>query len=130
PKKTSGCASCFAICLVVFVLFVILGAFKSGSTTSSNPSAPRPTSTPTEIVSNSAWDGSVRQVEKYLKANLRDPDSYQSIEWYKVTKNNEGRFTVRHKYRAKNGFGGYNVVDSMFLLSSSGDVISELKLNR
>jgi hypothetical protein len=32
-------------------------------------------------IENSPWDGSVRQVEKYLKSNLKDPKSYESIEW-------------------------------------------------
>ncbi len=42
--------------------------------------------------------------EKLIKKNLRDPDSFQLIEVTPET----GR-TVTVKYRAKNGFGGYNV---------------------
>lgn len=42
--------------------------------------------------------------ESLIKKNLRDPDSYQLIEV--IPK--KGR-TVTVRYRAKNGFGGYNI---------------------
>lgn len=42
--------------------------------------------------------------ESLIKKNLRDPDSYQLIE---ITPETGRVVTVR--YRAKNGFGGYNV---------------------
>ena len=42
--------------------------------------------------------------ESLIKKNLRDPDSYQLIEITPET----GK-VVAVKYRAKNGFGGYNV---------------------
>jgi hypothetical protein len=42
--------------------------------------------------------------ESLIKKNLRDPDSYQLIE---ITPKTGKVVTVR--YRAKNGFGGYNV---------------------
>lgn len=42
--------------------------------------------------------------ESLIKKNLRDPDSYQLIE---ITPETGKLVTV--KYRAKNGFGGYNV---------------------
>lgn len=76
-----------------------------------------------EIVYNSPWDGGVRQVENYLKKTLRDPDSYQSITWYQVMKRSDGYFVVRHRYRAKNGFGGYQVVEQRFTLSNNGNVV-------
>ena len=76
-----------------------------------------------DIVSNSAWDSGVYQVEDYLKRTLKDPDSYQSIEWYKVKKTSTG-FKVLHKYRAKNSFGGYVIKTKEFVLDSKGNVIS------
>lgn len=78
-------------------------------------------------IQNSAWDGSVYQVERYLKKNLKDPDSYQSIEWSSIIEKN-GNYQVRHKYRAKNSFGGYVVEDCIFTLNKEGDVIDMLKL--
>ncbi len=72
---------------------------------------------------NSPVDGSVHQVQTYLQANLRDPDSYQSIDWGKV-RQQEGHYVVSHRYRAKNGFGGYSVEEKTFVLDSAGQVIS------
>lgn len=78
-----------------------------------------------EAVWNSEYDASVYQVERYLKNTLNDPDSYQGIEWSKVIKRSDGTFWVRHKYRAKNAFGGYVVKNSVFILSPQGQVTSE-----
>ena len=36
-------------------------------------------------VTNSGLDASVYQVEQFLDDNLRDPDSYESIDWSPVT---------------------------------------------
>lgn len=74
-------------------------------------------------IKNSSWDGSVSQVKKYLKQNLTDPGSYESIEWSEVAKTESG-YMVRHKYRAKNSFGGYVVQNQVFYINSSGTVTS------
>ena len=78
-------------------------------------------------ISNSPWDGSVYQVEKYLKANLKDPDSYEGMEWGKVIENNSN-FIVRHKYRARNSFGGYVVEEYIFTLNIDGIIIAAKKV--
>ena len=82
---------------------------------------------PREIVYNSRWDSSVSQVEKYLKQNLKDPKSYESIEWSPVVKLDaddlQHKFIVRHKYRAKNSFGGYVISNQMFYLDKHGYVL-------
>jgi len=78
---------------------------------------------PREVVRNSAWDASVWQVEQWLKTNLKDPDSYEAIEWSKVVKR-ENRYMVRCKYRAKNSFGGYVIENKLFTLDSKGNVLS------
>lgn len=74
-------------------------------------------------VYNSSWDASVRQVEEYLKSSLRDPDSYEGIEWSEVKETSTG-YVVRHKYRAKNGFGGYVVSNQLFYMDSDGNVVN------
>ena len=76
---------------------------------------------PTSPVKNSQWDGSVYQVEAYLKKNLLDPDSYQGIAWGKVTPK-DGGYSVYHRYRAKNGFGGYVIHEDMFFIDQQGNV--------
>lgn len=72
-------------------------------------------------VKNSSLDGSVSQVVKYLKNNLKDPDSYESIEWGNVTETDNG-YIVRHKYRAKNSFGGYVIENQIFHIDWQGNI--------
>ena len=72
-------------------------------------------------VKNSSWDGSVSQVVKYLKDNLKDPNSYESIEWGNVTETDNG-YIVRHKYRAKNSFGGYVIEHQIFHIDWQGNI--------
>lgn len=79
-------------------------------------------------IENSAWDGSVYQVKNYLKKNLKDPDSYEGIEWSKVQENSNGTYTVRHKYRARNSFGGMVIENWVFELDENGNVISANQL--
>ncbi len=75
-----------------------------------------------ETVSNSAWDGSVRQVERFLKDNLKDPKSFEAVQWYPVQKDADG-FVVRVRYRARNSFGALVLEDKVFLLDRAGNVI-------
>ena len=81
-----------------------------------------PTTTPSGIVKNNKWNGGVKQVEDYLERTLRDPDSYESIEWSEVKRKDDGYY-VRHKYKAKNGFGGYVVTNQLFHLDFNGNVV-------
>lgn len=60
-------------------------------------------------------------VTKYLKENLKDPKSYEEIEWSEIA-HREGKLIVRHKYRAKNSFGGYAIDNKVFFLSPLGTV--------
>lgn len=77
-----------------------------------------------EIVSNSGFDASVWQVKNYLKKEyLLDPRSYEGIEWGAVNKKDNGGYWVRHKYRAKNRFGGYVIENKVFHLDASGKVV-------
>ena len=78
-------------------------------------------------VKNSSYDGSVRQVESYLKRTLTDPNSLEVIQWSKVrdmTHNQYGyRYVVMVKYKAKNSFGGYVVESNTFYLNKNGNVV-------
>lgn len=73
-------------------------------------------------VTNSSYDASVSQVIDYLKKNLKDPKSYDGIEWSKVKEETDG-YSVYHKYRAKNSFGGYAIETQIFYLDFSGNVV-------
>lgn len=61
-------------------------------------------------------------ITKYLKENLKDPKSYEDIEWSEIAHDDDGGYIVRHKYRAKNSFGGYMIDNKVFFLSSKGYV--------
>ncbi|MEW6595673.1 MAG: zinc ribbon domain-containing protein [Thermodesulfobacteriota bacterium] len=106
-------------CLSILAVFVVSFALVSNCSDSSKPAAPR------EVVENSAWDGSVAQVETWLRQNLKDPDSLEFIEWSRVVKG-KGGFMVRVKYRAKNSFGGYVVEQKLFTLDTTGAVTGSL----
>ena len=77
-------------------------------------------------VENSPWDGSVYQAKKYIKSSLKDPSSYESIEWSPVQKTTDG-YMVRHKFRAKNSFGGYVIEEYVITLNERGEVIEAVK---
>lgn len=108
--------------LKVFLSVIVIGLFLVAATATGDEgsSSSEDSSTSTKV-RNSAWDASVYQVENYLKNTLRDPGSYESIEWSEVQQTSDG-YMVRHKYRAKNGFGGYVVANQVFYLDSNGNV--------
>jgi len=56
---------------------------------------------------NSAWDGSVRCVERYLEEISKDPDSLKFEKWGKIMYNDDDGWMVWCEYRGKNSFGGY-----------------------
>lgn len=77
---------------------------------------------------NSSWDGSVSEVERFLKRNLKDPKSFDAIDWYKpVARLLDGKYAwaVRVRYRAKNSFGGYVIEDQTFYIQHSQVVYVE-----
>lgn len=112
----------FSIIVVCIVIWMTSNQSSSSSDSYSNTSS-------VQKVMNSPWDSSVYQVEKYLIHNLNDPDSYEAIEWSKVMKISDDEYRVRHKYRAKNEYGGYVVENQIFVLDSEGNVINVWKPN-
>lgn len=102
------------ITIVVIIVLWIIGASIDDNNNS-------PTN---QEVENSPYDSSVSQVVQYLKDNLKDPDSYSGVEWSSVIKTDDGGYYVRHKYRAKNSFGGYALENKVFYLDSKGNVIN------
>lgn len=78
-------------------------------------------------VTNSPWDDSVGAVERYLKSGyLKEPDSFQAVEWGKVVKRC-GEYAVRLKYRARNSVGSYVVETRDFLISADGVVVGSVQ---
>jgi hypothetical protein len=103
-----------SLLILTFLLVLAVGSSDSSSSNSNSQSH--------EIVENSEWDGSVRQVKNWFKNNLKDPKSTEYIEWSPVHKTEDGGFMVRVKYRSKNSFGGYVVANQVFFMNSQGEV--------
>ena len=123
PKeKGKGCCGLIALAFVVFMVVSYILVTCVGSP---QPKEKESEEQPKEVVYNSEWDGSVRQVKQFLKENLNDPDSYESMEWSPVSQNPHTKwFLVRHKYRAANGFGAKMIYNQQFTLDSLGNVIN------
>ena len=111
----------FTNVVIVLVFLVILGAIipDSPSETKTQLSQTETQNvvpkTPEEIDSErlSSWYGARTHWQLYslVKENLKDPDSLELIKTsYERKKDKKGNYVkVNMKYRAKNGFGGYNV---------------------
>jgi len=80
-------------------------------------------------VENDPETGVVKQVDDWFQKNLKDPDSLQYITWYKVKREGDA-FLVRVRYRAKNGFGGYNIEESLCIFTPSGHADGCVEFNR
>lgn len=100
---------------ILIVAAILVGIVAFFSIFSSNDSDPMPTRTDSSVVVG---------VKSYLRSTLKDPSSYQEIEWSPSGVNNAGQYYIRHKYRAKNSFGGYVVEEKIFYLDKSFHVIS------
>ncbi len=64
-------------------------------------------------------------VRTYLKTTLKDPKSYEEIDWSPSGINNEGLYYIRHKYRAKNSFGGYVVEQYVFFVDKNYNCVRQ-----
>jgi len=125
-KRGIGACGCLAAIIILPFLVIFVLAISGGGGSSS----PRSSSISSDdvLLQNSAWDGSVYHVKENLKKSLKDPNSYESIEWSNVRKLNDGTFSVRHKYRAKNSFGGYVIENHVFNYDSSGKILSDINI--
>lgn len=114
--SSDGFKGCLGLIAITVIGIPILLTFCSDGRSSSDSGGD-------SQLTNSSWDSSVGVVEKYLSKTLKDPDSYEGIEWSEVQKLEGGKFRVRHKYRAKNSFGGYVIENQIFLYDQSGEVL-------
>jgi len=76
------------------------------------------------LLTNRSWDGSVYFVKEYLKANLNDWDSYESIEWSTAVKNDDGTYMVRNKFRAANALGAQVIQNWIFYYNDQGQILN------
>lgn len=92
---------------ILVVLTFLIIAFGSEENKSSNTNSDGTTKTPRQIEIEkqfSSWDGSHRNLEKLIKQNMNDPDSYEHVEtkyW-----DMDDHLVVMTTFRGKNAFGG------------------------
>lgn len=70
----------------------------------------------------SRWSGAQIYLEKYIKDDLKDPESYEHIET--TYRDNGETLTVKMRYRAKNSFGGYVVSQAVAETKIDGTLLS------
>ncbi|MFC2776059.1 hypothetical protein [Segatella oulorum] len=117
-KKAKFNLSLLAIIALIVASIMAAGIFNDST-------EPQKKEESVAVVHNDELDGSVRQITQFLKKNLNDPGSYESVEWGPVTENPHTKwFVVRHKYRAKNGYGATQIYNQIFTLDSLGTVLS------
>ena len=148
PRKVGCCGSIFVVILVMFVIGSIVSKNNNSSsnvspnsTTSAAPPKPK---TEAEIKqeklnqkleakfgprpSQSAWDGSYREVKKHLKKAANDPDSIKIESCTGVSYNEKVGWLVGCDYRGKNAFGGL-VKNSNWFVIKGGMVVKVLPAN-
>ena len=122
PKQANHLSNMFAcnsfIGLTLFFGMASIQTFFPTSTKSTQHIVSKPRKPYVPI--NSSWDGSVLEVKWYLDKVLKDPDSFDAIEWSKVAKAYGNTYMVRCKYRAKNSFGGYVIANQVFTMTKIG----------
>lgn len=119
-KPTPLFAKVISMSIVGLCVFFLVKCLSGGCSDGNVSNLPK--------IQASSYDGSVFQVENFIKGNIKDPDSYQSIKWNKLIKSPEG-YEIGHKFRAKNGFGGYDIAYWGFTLDTNGTVIQVIDLD-
>lgn len=78
---------------------------------------------PAEVaVENSAWDGSVRQVKRWVQANIADPEA-EVRKWGKVYRSDSGHLQVDAVIGGRNLLGGYIAKPYRFRFSDKGVIL-------
>jgi len=66
-------------------------------------------------------DYSLSDCEDNVKSRLRDPDSYKRVQLLLPTKVSDEEKIHRWDFRAKNGFGGYNLSTAECIVKKEGN---------
>lgn len=67
----------------------------------------------------SGWDGSNASLVRQVKAQLREPSSFEHDETRITPRDVKGDHMVTMRYRARNGFGGVNVSSALAVVNGS-----------
>jgi hypothetical protein len=138
------------IIIIVLGFFFVTGLFSSKETRAPEKKTevakvepivtrlPTPTETPAQIAEKkknerdksirlqfSAWDGSHYNLEKHIKKNMNDPDSYKHVETRYVDL--ETYLIVTTTFRGKNGFGGVVTNNITAKVDMNGNILEVVK---
>lgn len=124
PEPTSfGCGSLILIAIVISIVVSVCSPDKKPSTPAvQTPKTPEQIREETIKGAFSGWDGSHSNLERYVKKNLKDPDSYEHIETRYGDRGDH--IYVLMKYRAKNSFGGYVIETITATTEIDGTIIT------
>jgi hypothetical protein len=102
PKSKSAALGCG----IMLLLFVVCAIIISDGDDNSNHELKSPETTREEKIESqfSGWDGSHRNLERFIKENMNDPNSYKHVET--VYWDMESHLVVKTTYRGTNAFGG------------------------
>lgn len=101
-SSSSGCLI-FGIIAAVFFVSILIIAGSGSNSSSSSSSKPKTETSFSDVKVVSQYD-----FEERIKKVLRDPDSYQRIE-YTITHVSGDNYKATLTFRARNGFGGMNI---------------------
>lgn len=124
----------FLLLMLIFALGVMLDDDdNTDSNTTATTAPPEPIKSKWDIWQEkyvSGWDGSCRPLEKYIKKQLNDPDSYEHSETRYYVNDDTTKVNVLTIFRAKNGFGGLILTSYAAELDMSGNILklSEVRL--
>lgn len=62
-------------------------------------------------------------VKTHLRETLYDYDSYKSLSWSDFKEYSDGGYSIVHKYKATNLFGGYVTKTTKFYVDKNGVVV-------
>lgn len=118
--------------VILLLAFVVIGVLvyylsRSHTPTTAPPSPPRTTTAPTAKPEMKLWEKQVL-AETMLQQSLREPKSFERIGWKQYTNELAGvKLPAPYEvwgltYRARNGFGGVNVEEQIYIIGPNGVV--------
>lgn len=72
-----------------------------------------------------SFDGSIKPVVEYVKANMKNPDSFKHVQtdWF-IRSNADRQYIVRMKYRGTNSFNAVVTETVELIVGQDGEIIS------
>jgi hypothetical protein len=137
PKKKSGLSTRIVLLGVAVATFSIAGIIslfpenelfqRKAETKSEDNQKEKDRLAKEQSVDNWYKYSSHYDCEKELKNNLRDPDSYKRDGGFTTLMDNNFEKAVFWKYRARNGFGGYDMQNAMCSITKQDTGTYEVK---